>query len=454
MGRAGGTTGDCDDDAGIVAAIDRLSGHVRERIGESLKTIRTGEPLDQVTTSSLEALRLYSEGSRLNDQGSPDKAIPLLEQAIALDSGFAMAWRKLAVALGNTRASQERQILATTKAYQHRDRLPEVERQFTIAYYYDNVEIDPAKVEAAYRRILAMRPENYGATNNLALLLGRMGRAAEAESVAAPMARSATTVGNMNMQLLNAQLAQGHTADVRRTLETMARLDSTAPVYLRGRAMALGAWGSTTALSGPGWMWGSSSAIRAIRVWRRKALPRWPRPRADWPRPSGRLSSTSALVNGVDSRAPRWMGRRVLPCSTRCSVGTRLRPFASSARLSSSIRSTPSRRSIARAMRSPWFTPLRGQPAEARQFLREYEATVPEGVRRGNWGWYRATGWVALAENRPADAVAAFVRGRTAPSCPDCGAWEEGIAFERANQPDSAVAAYHVRLARGPAGSP
>ncbi len=154
-----------------------------------------------------------------------------------------MAWRKLAVALSNTRASQERQILATTKAYQYRDRLPEVERQFTIAYYYGNVDVDPAKEEAAYRRLLAVSPENYGATNNLALFLGRMGRFAEAESVAAPMVRSATTVGNMHMQLLNAQLAQGHTDDVRRTLETMARLDSTAPVYLRGRATALGVLG-------------------------------------------------------------------------------------------------------------------------------------------------------------------------------------------------------------------
>jgi len=48
------------DDAGIVAALDKLSGRVRERIGESLKTIRGGQPLDQVTTGSLEALRLYS----------------------------------------------------------------------------------------------------------------------------------------------------------------------------------------------------------------------------------------------------------------------------------------------------------------------------------------------------------------------------------------------------------
>ena len=78
------------DDGGIVAALDKLSGRVRERIGESLKTIRGGEPLEQVTTGSLEALRLYSEGARLNDMGLWDQAIPLLAQAIAQDSGFSV----------------------------------------------------------------------------------------------------------------------------------------------------------------------------------------------------------------------------------------------------------------------------------------------------------------------------------------------------------------------------
>ena len=120
-----------DDDAGIVAALDRLSGKVRERIGESLKTIRGGQPLAQVTTGSLEALRLYSEAAQLSEHGSDEQAIAMLEQAIALDSGFAMAWRKLAVALSNSRASQERVVAATTRAYEHRDRLTEVERQLT-----------------------------------------------------------------------------------------------------------------------------------------------------------------------------------------------------------------------------------------------------------------------------------------------------------------------------------
>src|SRR5256712_4321964 len=55
------------DDGAIIEAVDRLSGRLRERIGESLKTIRASEPLEQVTTGSLEALRKYSQAIKAND---------------------------------------------------------------------------------------------------------------------------------------------------------------------------------------------------------------------------------------------------------------------------------------------------------------------------------------------------------------------------------------------------
>jgi tetratricopeptide (TPR) repeat protein len=70
-------------------------------------------------------------------------------------------------------------------------------------------------------------------------------------------------------------------------------------------------------------------------------------------------------------------------------------------------------------------------------------------MRRGKWEWYRARGWLALADGKPRDAVTAFVQGRKADSCPDCGAWDEGVAYERANLPDSALAAYQRAAARG-----
>src|SRR6184192_763619 len=137
------------DDGAIIAAVDRLSRRLRERIGESLKTIRASDPLEQVTTGSLEALRKYSQGVRASDAGDMARAAPLLEQAIALDTTFAMAYRKLAVVLSNSGGAQSRIAAAATQAFRHRDRLTPFERDLAEAYYYTRVVYDPAKTEAA-----------------------------------------------------------------------------------------------------------------------------------------------------------------------------------------------------------------------------------------------------------------------------------------------------------------
>jgi tetratricopeptide (TPR) repeat protein len=437
------------DDAGIVAAIDRLSSHIRERIGESLKTIRSGEPLEQVTTSSLEALRLYSEGASLNDQGSPDKAIPLLRQAIALDSGFAMAWRKLAVALTNTRASQEQVIAATTKAYEYRDRLPEVEKQFTIAYYYGNVEIDPAKEEAAYRRLLAVNPENYGANNNLALLLTQMGRPVDAESIAAPFVRAAKSVGNMHMQMLNAQLAQGHEDEVRRTLQQMAALNPNAPIYLRGKAMAYGGIGEYDSaqrawvdlgvkVRDPGYQSMTSVALAALAQTQGHLAEAERQTRLNIGQSEQRGLPGIALDDEAQIALQYVLFRGdTVTALKMLRTALEQRPLTSIPALDRPAGTVALVYAVA------------GQPAEAHRLLSAYEGSVPEGFRRGEWDWYDATGWLALAEGRPKDAVAAFVRGRSASSCWDCSAWAEGVAYERANQPDSAIAAYERAVGPG-----
>jgi tetratricopeptide (TPR) repeat protein len=90
-----------------------------------------------------------------------------------------------------------------------------------------------------------------------------------------------------------------------------------------------------------------------------------------------------------------------------------------------------------------------GERAKAHQVLAEYESHVPEGIRRGRWEWYQARGWLALADGRPREALTAFIQGKNADSCSACGAWDEGVAFERANLPDSALAAYLRAASRG-----
>jgi hypothetical protein len=88
------------DAAAVIPAVERLSKKLREGIGESLRSIRPKRRSPRSRRSSLEALRLYTRGARASDAGNNAEAIRLLQQAVALDSGFAMAWRKLGVALG------------------------------------------------------------------------------------------------------------------------------------------------------------------------------------------------------------------------------------------------------------------------------------------------------------------------------------------------------------------
>ena len=154
-------------DGELIPAVDRLSRALRERVGESLVTIRADAPLAHVTTGSLDALRKYSQGMRLGDAGREEEAIPFMQQATVIDTGFAMAWRKLAVLIGNNGGSTSQAAAAATHAYQHRDRLSELEKQAAIAHYFDQVDHDPSKVIAAYRAMLTLDPDNDIAQNNL-----------------------------------------------------------------------------------------------------------------------------------------------------------------------------------------------------------------------------------------------------------------------------------------------
>ena len=91
-----------DGDGALLAAIDRLSKKLRERIGESLTSIRANAPLEQVTTGSLDAAaEVHRSPPARSGRPARGRRSRCCEDAVALDTGFAMAWRKLAVLLGN-----------------------------------------------------------------------------------------------------------------------------------------------------------------------------------------------------------------------------------------------------------------------------------------------------------------------------------------------------------------
>lgn len=158
------------DDADIIPAIDRLSKKLRERMGDSYRSIRSDPPLERVTTSNLQALKLYSRA------GDPDvDEVTLLEQAVALDSTFAMGWRALGIKYLNRRTNRARMVDAFTRAFEYRDHLTETERHKTASIYYTLVDFEPRLAAAEYEALLKENPEDYGTVINLGVLASTVG---------------------------------------------------------------------------------------------------------------------------------------------------------------------------------------------------------------------------------------------------------------------------------------
>jgi tetratricopeptide (TPR) repeat protein len=171
------------DESELLEALGKLSHELRRKIGESLRSIAATAPLERVTTGSLEALRKYSLALvALDERRDFERGEMLLREAIALDAGFAMAWRKLGIHLSNEGRRAE-SVTALTAAFRYRERLAGTERAWTEASYFGTVTFQTDRAIAAYRAITEADSLDWRASNNLALLLGRAGRLDEAESV-------------------------------------------------------------------------------------------------------------------------------------------------------------------------------------------------------------------------------------------------------------------------------
>jgi tetratricopeptide (TPR) repeat protein/TolB-like protein len=161
-----------DDD--VIATVERLSRLIRRHLGERLGSLRRSEPLPQVTTGSLEALELYANGYYYGRTGRQDLAIPLLEQAVQLDTAFATAYRALSIFYGNLGFASEAQRYVD-RAYAHIDRVERRERYLVGALYHAwRLRLDSAAYY--YELEIERDPESYVAVNNLGDIYERLGR--------------------------------------------------------------------------------------------------------------------------------------------------------------------------------------------------------------------------------------------------------------------------------------
>ncbi|HEX6091205.1 MAG TPA: protein kinase [Gemmatimonadales bacterium] len=195
----------------LITALGALSRAVREKAGESFRTIRASSELERVTTPSLPALRKYVEGSLLADeQGEVDRGIQLLREAVELDTAFAMAWRKLSVLLANDRTNRAEALDAISTAYRHRDRLTEMERFLTEGYYYTRgPDPDHDRALVAYGEAIRLDSLNTSAINNSAVIYSERYEFERARELYARVTRLPRTFGGAFTNLMREQIRLG-----------------------------------------------------------------------------------------------------------------------------------------------------------------------------------------------------------------------------------------------------
>ena len=213
------------DQKDIIPAISRVSRALRTRVGESLRRVQNTKSLDKVSTASMEALQKYVAGSRADyEEGDFEKARQLLEEAIALDSGFAMAYRRLGVILNNRGIERDRVALYATKAYEHRDRLSDVERQNAIAFYYrSGPVVDRARQIAAYEAALAIDSNDIASASNLAQEYEYRREYAKQEALVRRALTVDSTTFQLHANLLRSLVHQGKLPDAERAAQVMMR---------------------------------------------------------------------------------------------------------------------------------------------------------------------------------------------------------------------------------------
>ena len=124
---------------GVLKALDKAAISFRSRLGESLSSVQKYDtPLEEATTPSLEALKVYSLGLKTWAAKGDTAALPFYKRAVDLDANFAMAYAQLSVLyhdLNEVAGAAEN----GRKAYDLREKVSERERFWIESGYYNFV---------------------------------------------------------------------------------------------------------------------------------------------------------------------------------------------------------------------------------------------------------------------------------------------------------------------------
>jgi tRNA A-37 threonylcarbamoyl transferase component Bud32/tetratricopeptide (TPR) repeat protein len=439
----------------LIPTIDQLTRRLRGRIGESLRAVHASPPLDQVTTRSLDALRKYAEGVRANDiETDYPRALALLEQAVALDSTFAMAWRKLGVVMSNALMPQPQVFAAIDHAYRNRDHLTERERNVAIASYFDmGPGRDRQKAVDAYEAVLLRDSTDGVAVNNLALVLWNRREYARAETLYKRDVRvRSSTFAYANLPLIDLDAGRLAAADSSLASARIGIRDN--PGLLFSTFAVLYAHHQVDSVERLLEHARSGEKDSFVRAWAthqladlkllRGQLAESDRIEADARAQDSARSAPAVALSGDLRRAmiDVWFREDTVGSVQRLDVALAGAPVRS-------LEGDKSQYLIAAQLYA-----LAGRSDRARAVLGQYVADVKDSalIRQNEPEFHRTMGEVDLAEHHPLDAISEFRRGDRrldgpADACVICLDARLARAFDLASMPDSAITMYERYLA-------
>jgi eukaryotic-like serine/threonine-protein kinase len=222
----------------VLEALGEAASKLRAELGESLASVQKFDvPLEQATTSSLEALQAYTLGEKAHREKGRAAALPYHQRAIQLDPNFALGYLEVGTDYFN-QSEVGRAGEYLTKAFELREHASEPERLRISGIYYQALPGELEKAAQTDQEWIASYPRDYRAHLDLGNLNAEQGQYEKAMEEYREGLRLAPDNGSPYGNLANALLALQRFDEARQTIKQAQARNVNIPV-LRGALYAL-----------------------------------------------------------------------------------------------------------------------------------------------------------------------------------------------------------------------
>jgi serine/threonine protein kinase/tetratricopeptide (TPR) repeat protein len=213
----------------VLSALGTAVVNLRKRLGESLSSIQKYDvPIEQATTSSLEALKAFAMGNEERAKGRERESLGFYQRAVELDPNFAMAYARIGVYYVN-QDQLETAKNWNQKAYELRDRVSERERLYIEEKYYSYVTGEIEKTIETLQAWARLYPDDFVPHNNLAINYKILGRHDEALKESLEAVRLSPNTTSARENVLSSFVALNRLDEAEQAARELQRINPDSP---------------------------------------------------------------------------------------------------------------------------------------------------------------------------------------------------------------------------------